>query len=134
MSLFVYNFSVSRFLHALRSNLSWLSSLTMADDPQKKHDALKKTMQKSLKNLADSCSSEFHAMKDQFQSELDGFYNLFENYVDTQNQTIEWEKVNLPEEDLVVPYSKLNAVDNKEAAAILSKVFVTISRSRLSPV
>ena len=64
-----------------------------------KNISMKKQMQKSLKNLGDSGSSEFQAMSDQFQSELNGFYNLFEAYVDNASNAVEWDKVNPPAED-----------------------------------
>jgi UTP--glucose-1-phosphate uridylyltransferase len=93
-------------------------------DAERKAQAMKKSMQKALKNLADTCSSEFAAMKDQFQGELDGFYDLVEAYVDTQNQQVQWEKVVLPGEDLVVPYSNLEEFDERESRDVLSKVVV----------
>jgi UTP--glucose-1-phosphate uridylyltransferase len=93
-------------------------------DAERKAQAMKKSMQKALKNLSDTCSSEFVAMKDQFQSELDGFYDLFEAYVDTQNQQVQWEKVVLPGEDLIVPYTRLDDFDERESKDILSKVVV----------
>tara|TARA_R110002050_G_scaffold264072_2_gene404704 strand:- start:214 stop:417 length:204 start_codon:yes stop_codon:yes gene_type:complete len=37
---------------------------------EKKAAAMRKNMQKALKNLTDTCSSEFSVLKDQFQAEV----------------------------------------------------------------
>ena len=87
-------------------------------------EGLKSRMQKHIKSLGESCSSEFIAMKDQFQSELNGFYTLFETYVDSQSSSVEWEKVVLPGDDLVIPYTKMNDFDPDLAKDVLSKVCV----------
>jgi UTP--glucose-1-phosphate uridylyltransferase len=93
-------------------------------DKEAKANAMKKQMQKSLKSLSDSTTSEFQAMSNQFQSELNGFYNLFEAYVDNASNFVEWDKVNPPADDLVVPYDKMADPDPATAKEVLNKVAV----------
>uniref|UniRef100_A0A7S4PJS8 UTP--glucose-1-phosphate uridylyltransferase n=1 Tax=Paramoeba aestuarina TaxID=180227 RepID=A0A7S4PJS8_9EUKA len=89
-----------------------------------KNTAMKKQMQKSLKTLGDTATSEFQAMSDQFQAELNGFYNLYEAYVDNASNAVDWDKVNPPAEDLVIHYDKLNESDPQSAKDVLNKVAV----------
>mmetsp|Transcript_3762 Transcript_3762/g.10351 ORF Transcript_3762/g.10351 Transcript_3762/m.10351 type:complete len:508 (+) Transcript_3762:120-1643(+) len=90
----------------------------------KKAHAMRKNMQKSLKGLVDSCSSEFSVLKDQFQMEMDGFYHLFEAYTEARDTEVQWDKVKLPDQNMIRTYEDLPPVEDSEASKILSKVAV----------
>lgn len=58
-----------------------------------------------------------------FVAEMEGFYRLFIRYLQTQSEgPLDWEKVNCPGVDLVVPYSKLpitHSIGNLSKLAVL---------------
>jgi UTP--glucose-1-phosphate uridylyltransferase len=91
---------------------------------EKKAAVMRKNMQKALKSLTDTCSSEFAVLKDQFQQEMNGFYDLFVAYTESRDSEVVWDKVRLPDDEMIKEYANIADVEAGEEASILSKLAV----------
>lgn len=58
------------------------------------------------------------------ERELDMFYKLFERYLNTKDQKIEWEDIKPPTEDKIIRYENLSAPEIADKKSLLSKLAV----------
>jgi len=78
-------------------------------------------MRNALNSLAETVTDE--SQKKRFQAETDNFFELFRRYLNdrAKGNTIDWNKINPPAPEQVVPYEKL---PNSDAVDFLNKLAV----------
>jgi len=69
----------------------------------------------NMKNHLDNLVQNFVGTKEEklrFQNEMNGFMNLFKRYMQTKNKVIDWNKIESPGDDLIIPMKNLSPCKN----------------------
>jgi UTP--glucose-1-phosphate uridylyltransferase len=78
-------------------------------------------MEIKIQKLIEKCPAP---EKDLFTKEMKGFLDLFGKFLQMKSEKIDWDKINPPKQDLVVPYFSLEACPEEEKASIAKKLCV----------
>eukprot|EP00027_Filamoeba_sp_ATCC50430_P000960 CAMPEP_0168555250 /NCGR_PEP_ID=MMETSP0413-20121227/8230_1 /TAXON_ID=136452 /ORGANISM="Filamoeba nolandi, Strain NC-AS-23-1" /LENGTH=501 /DNA_ID=CAMNT_0008586079 /DNA_START=104 /DNA_END=1609 /DNA_ORIENTATION=- len=77
---------------------------------------------KALDSMAQKCATPEE--KKSFQTEMEGFKELFARFKSAKGKTIEWDKIKPPHEDLVVPYGSLKDCPQSRISELTKKLCV----------
>lgn len=71
--------------------------------------------EQNMKNHIENLVQNFSGTKEEkirFQNEMNGFMKLFKRYMQTKNKVIDWNKIESPGDDLIIPMKNLTPCKN----------------------